>query len=145
MNWEAGEAVSLFEKALELNPESDDLKIGLASSYIFGRGRTGTAEETMKGIQLLLGVVRKDSTNMKAQLVLGIGGFVSGQYDKAVDRLTKVVNAQPDNFEAVAMLADTYAAKGDKANALKWYGVVKRMTNDPGYLREVDERIKQLR
>lgn len=145
LNWEATEAIALFEKALELNPGSDDLKIDLASCYVFGKGRVGGTEETMKGIQMLLGIVRKDSGNMKAQMVLGIGDYVSGQYDKAVDRLLKVVNTQPDNFEAIAMLADTYAAKGDKASALKWYEVVKRMTTNPDYLREVDNRIKQLR
>ena len=53
----------------------------------------------MKGIQILLSVVRKDSNNMKAQTMLGIGGSISGQYDKAVERLQKVVKAQPDNLE----------------------------------------------
>lgn len=56
----------------------------------------------MKGIQQILGVVRKDSNNMKAQMMLGVGGYVSGQYDKAIERLQKVVIAQPDNTEAIA-------------------------------------------
>ena len=81
---------------------------------------------------------------MKAQLMLGVGGFVSGQYDKAIERLQKVVKAQPDNVEAVAFLADSYAAKGDKAEAIKWYTVSKRLVNDPHYNQEVDERIKSL-
>ena len=74
----------------------------------------------MEGIQTLLSVVREDSTNMKAQLVLGIGGFTSGQYDKALERFQKVVTAEPGNLEAVAFLADTYAASGNKAEAVKW-------------------------
>ena len=110
MSWESGQAVALFEAALQLNPTSDELKIGLGSSYIFGKGRNGSAEETMKGIQTLLSVVRNDSTNMKAQLVLGIGGLVSGQYDKAIARLKIVIQAQPNNVEAIAYLADAYAA-----------------------------------
>jgi cytochrome c-type biogenesis protein CcmH/NrfG len=99
----------------------------------------------MKGIQQLLSVVRKDSNNMKAQMMLGVGGYVSGQYDKAIERLQKVIKAQPDNVEAVAFLADTYAAKGDKAEAIKWYNVSKRLVNDPHYSQEVDDRIKTLR
>ena len=98
----------------------------------------------MKGIQQLLSVVRKDSNNMKAHMMLGVGGFVSGQYDKAIERLQKVIKAQPDNIEAVAFLADAYAAKGDKAEAIKWYTISKRLVNDSHYSQEVDERIKGL-
>lgn len=145
LKWETEEAISLFEKALELNPGNPDLKIGLGSSYIFGKGASGNPAETMKGIQSLLSVVREDSTNMKAQLMLGIGGFISGQYDKAIERLQKVVIAQPQNLEAIAFLADTYAAKGDKPEAVKWYNKSKRMVNDPHYSQEVDERLKMLK
>lgn len=144
VDWESGEAISLYEKALTLNPENDDLKIELASCYIYGKGRSGDPQETMKGIQQLLSVVRKDSTNMKAQMVLGVGGYVSGQYDKAIARLNKVVTAQPDNFEATAFLADTYAAQGNKVEAIKWYNVSKRLSNNPDYNNEVDKRIKTL-
>jgi tetratricopeptide (TPR) repeat protein len=144
LDWETGEAISLFEKALMLNPDNDDLKIGLAGCYIFGKGRNGDPQQTMKGIQELLSVVRKDSTNMKAQLLLGIGGYVSGQYDKAISRLLKVVESQPDNIEAIAFLADTYAAKGEKVEAVKWYKISKRLVNDDHYTKEVDARITEL-
>ena len=144
LNWQAEQAIELFEQAIILNPESDDLKIGLGSCYIYGRGRTGRPEETMKGIQQLLAVVKKDSANMKAQLVLGVGDFLSGQYDKAIDRLLKVVKAQPGNLEAVAFLADAYASKGEKAEAIKWYQAMKKIANNPEYDQEIDQRIKSL-
>jgi Flp pilus assembly protein TadD len=105
----------------------------------------GDAQETMKGIQQLLQVVRNDSMNMQAQLVLGIGGVISNQYDKAIDRLQLVIKNQPENLEAVSWLADAYAGKGDKVNALKWYEISKRMVNNPLYSKEVDERIKMLK
>ncbi len=144
LDWKTEQAIELFEQAITLNPESDDLKIGLGSCYIYGKGRTGKPEETMKGIQQLLAVVRKDSLNMKAQLVLGVGGYVSGQYDKAIDRLTKVVKAEPNNLEAIAFLADAYANKGDKTEAIKWYTEMKRVANNPEYSKEIEERIKHL-
>lgn len=145
LNWETTEAIQLFEKAIQLNPDNDDLKIGLGSCYVYGKGRNGDPQETMKGIQQLLAVVRKDSTNMKAQFVLGVGGAVSGQYDKALERLKKVVAAQPNNLEAIAFLADTYAAKGDKQEAIKWYNISKRLANNTHYTQEVDDRIKLLK
>jgi tetratricopeptide (TPR) repeat protein len=146
LNWEKAEAISLFEKAIEVNPENDDLRIGLGSCYVFSAaGNGGNPQETMKGIQELLSVVRKDSNNMKAQMVLGVGGYVSGQYDKAIERLQKVIAHEPNNIEAIAFLADTYAAKGDKDEAIKWYNISKRMVNNPAYSKQVDERIRSLK
>lgn len=145
LNWKTEQAIALFEKAIALYPDNEDLKVGLGSCYIFGKGRVGGPQETMKGIQQLLSVVRKDSNNMKAQMMLGVGGYVSGQYDKAIERLQKVIKAQPDNLEAVAFLADTYAAKGDNKEAIKWYLISKRLVNDSHYSKEVDDRIKLLR
>ena len=143
--WKSDQAINLFEKAIELNPNNDSLKVGLGSCYIFGKGMAGEAQETMKGIQQLLQVVKRDSLNMQAQLVLGIGGVISTQYDKAVDRLQNVVKHEPSNIEAISWLADAYAGKGDKPNALKWYGISKRIINNPAYSKEVDERIKSLK
>jgi tetratricopeptide (TPR) repeat protein len=146
LNWKTNQAISLFEKALVLNPNNEDLKIGLGSSYIFGgKSRNGNAAETMKGIQTLLEVVRRDSTNMKAQMVLGIGGLVSGQFEKAIPRLEKVVKAQPNNIEAISFLADAYGATGKKEEAIKLYNQTKKMVNNPKYSLEVDEHIKNLK
>ena len=145
LDWKTTEAIDLFERALKINPDNDELKIGLGSCYIYGKGRSGNAEETMKGIQQLLSVVRKDSNNMDAQMMLGVGGLVSGQFDKSIERLIKVVTIQPQNAEAVAYLADAYAGKGDKVNALKWYNTSKRLVNNPHYTEEVDARIKTLK
>jgi len=142
--WKAEQAIGLFNQAIELDPDNEDLKVGLGSCYVFGKGMAGDAQETMKGVMQLLSVVQKDSTNMKAQMVLGIGGVISTQYDKAIERLTTVVKNQPDNLEAVSWLADAYAGKGDKVNAIKWYEISKRMVNDPEYSKEINQRIKLL-
>jgi tetratricopeptide (TPR) repeat protein len=143
--WKSEQAAGLFEQALKLSPDNDSLKLGLGSSYVFGKGMAGDAQETMKGIQVLLELVRKDSTNMRAQLVLGIGGVISTQYDKAIDRLLKVVEIEPGNLEAISWLADAYGSKGDKANAIKWYEASKKLVDNPEFSKEVDERIKQLK
>ncbi len=143
--WKAEQAISLFEKAIAENPVSDSLKVELASCYVFGKGMAGDAQETMKGIQQLLQVVRKDSANMQAQLVLGIGGIISTQYDKGIQRLETVIKNQPANMEAITWLAEGYEAKGDKLNAIKWYEYSKRIANNPLYTKEVDSHIRQLK
>lgn len=142
--WEAQTAATLFEKALQLDPENENLKVGLGSCYVYGEGMIGNPEQTMKGIQQLLQVVQKDSNNMQAQLVLGIGGVISNQYKKAIERLNKVVSFDPHNLEAVSWLADAYAAEGDKQNAVKWYEQSKHLVNNPEFTKEVDERIKEV-
>ena len=91
----------------------------------------GDPQQTMKGIQQLLEVVHKDSNNMQAQMVLGIGAVISRQFDKATERLNKVVAFDPNNLEAVSWLADAYAGAGDKQNAIKWYQQSKRLVNNP--------------
>ena len=142
--WEAQTAAALYEKALQLDPENEDLKVGLGSCYVYGQGKIGDAQQTMKGIQQLLQVVSKDSNNMQAQLVLGIGGVISNQYPKAIERLNKVVSFDPHNLEAVSWLADAYAAEGDKQNAVKWYEQSKQLVNNPKFSKEIDERIKEV-
>lgn len=142
--WEAQTAADLFEKALLLDPDNEDLKVGLGSCYVYGEGMIGNAEQTMKGIQQLLQVVQKDSNNMQAQLVLGIGGVISNQYSKAIERLNKVVSFDPHNLEAVSWLADAYAAEGDKRNAIKWYEQSKHLVNNPEFSKEIDQRINEV-
>lgn len=143
--WKAEQAIALFQKAIDINPANDSLKVDLGACYVFGKGMAGDANETMKGIQQLLQVVRKDSTNMQAQMVLGIGGVVSTQFDKAVERLSKVVQNQPRNKDAVYWLAEAYAGKGDRENAIKWFEISKQMVNNPEYSKEIDGRIKELK
>ncbi|MEO6489606.1 MAG: tetratricopeptide repeat protein [Ferruginibacter sp.] len=145
LNWLTTEAIDLFSRAIKIDPLNDDLRIGLGSCFVYGKGRNGNPQETMKGIQELLGVVRRDSNNMKAHLVLGVGGLVSGQFDKALERFQRVVKNQPDNLEAIAYLADAYAAKGNKTEAIKWYNISKRLANNPHYTEEVDNRINSLK
>ena len=53
--------------------------------------------------------------------------------------------AEPGNLEAVAFLADTYAASGNKTEAVKWYNVSKRLANNEHYTKEVDKRIEMLK
>lgn len=144
-SWKAEQAIDLYQQAISLNPGRDSLKVELASCYVFGKGMAGDPQETMKGIQQLLSIVNKDSMNMQAQLVLGIGGVVSNQLDKAITRLQTVVQYEPGNLEAMSWLADAYANKGDKQNAIKWYEAIKRLVNKPAFSKEVDERIKSLK
>ncbi len=142
--WMAGQTKELFDRALKLNPSNDSAKIGIGSAYIYG-SPAGNPQELMQGIQKILEVARRDSTNMYAQLMLGIGGVVSGQFDKAIERLLKVVRFAPDNTEAILTLAEAYERKGDKLNAVKWYETSKKLVGNPEVIKEIDQRIQSLK
>jgi len=144
--WMATDAKQLFEKALELNPQNDSSKVGLGASYIFGSS-AGSPMEVMQGIQRILEVARRDSTNMYAQLMLGWGGLQSGQFDKAIERLTTVVRHQPTNIEATLLLAEVHQQKGNKTDAIRWYEAAKKLLGNqsPEMLKEIDARIGTLK
>jgi len=142
--WMATNAKELFEKALELNPQNDSSKVGLGASYIFGSSASDPTE-VMQGIQRILEVARRDSTNMYAQFMLGLGGIESGQFDKAIERLTTVVRHQPANIEAILLLAEVHQQSGDKADAIKWYEAAKKLIGNREMIREIDQRIESLK
>jgi tetratricopeptide (TPR) repeat protein len=141
--WMADQAKSLFERVLQLNPQNDSARIGLGGAYIFG-GSAGNPQELMQGIQQILQIARKDSTNMYAQFMLGLGGIESRQFDKAIERLTRVVRNQPNNLEAILALAEAYEQNGQKSNAVRWYEAGKKLVVNQDLNREIDQRIKSL-
>ena len=139
--WMATQAKELFEKGLELDPNNDSLKIGLGSCYLFGN----ISSNPMEGILKIREVAERDSTNMYAQFMLGQGALMSGQMDKAIERLTKVATYEPNNLEAVLMLADIHEGKGNKSEAIHWYEAAKKKLGNPEIIADIDQRIKALK
>lgn len=139
--WMGTEAKKLFEKALLLDPNSDSLKIGLGSCYLFGN----ISDNPMQGIRIIREVAQRDSTNMYAQFTLGTGAMLSGQLDRAIERFLIVTKSQPDNLEATVMLAEAYEQKGDNVSAIKWYEASKKLINNPDVNTEIDKRIGLLK
>ena len=115
--WKALQAMDLFERSLKINPDNDSSKVGLGACYLFGN----ISSTPMEGILKIREVVEKDSNNAYAQLMLAKGSVMSGQYDKALNRLLTVIRLQNGNVEAILLLADTYEKTGDNKNAIRWY------------------------
>ena len=134
------EAKELFEKALQLDPQNESLKIELGSCYLFGH----ISEMPMEGIRMIREVAEKDPENMYAQFTLGMGAMVSNQLDKAIERFTIVAQHEPANLGAKLLLAEAYERKEDKANALKWYQESKKQTKEAQLIQDIDKRIDLL-
>ncbi len=139
--WMATEAKELFEKALTINPNNDSTKVGLGSCYLFGN----ISDNPMQGIQMLREVAERDTTNMYAQFMLAMGGMESGQFDKAAERLKKVVRNQPKNVEAILALAESLERSGNKKEAITWYQASKPFFQEKEILQEIDKRIDLLK
>ncbi|MGI8951481.1 MAG: tetratricopeptide repeat protein [Chitinophagaceae bacterium] len=139
-NWLATNAKSLFERSLQINPKNDSAKIGIGACYMFGN----ISDNPMEGILTIRNIAEKNPDNLYAQMMLGLGGIKSGQYDKAIERFLIVVKKQPNNLEAIFHLAETYDRMNDKINAIKWYKIADSLIEIPEAKKEIEERIKAL-
>lgn len=140
-NWLATNAKVLFEKSLVINPDNDSSKVGLGSCYLFGN----ISDNPMEGIRMIRNVVEQNPNNLFAHMMLGLGGIKSGQIDKAIEHFKFITEKQPNNVEAALNLAEAYDRHGDKADAVKWYQVVKGLVNNPEAQKELDNRIKAIK
>lgn len=131
-------AITAYQEAIKLNPESLDAKTGLGVAYVSG------TPNPMQGIELLLAVVKQDPKNVKANTNLGLFSMRSGQFDKAVDRFKTVIEIQPDP-EAWFYLASSYENLGQNEEAILAYQKSKELAADPGLTKFVDQKINALK
>ncbi len=109
----SNKATYSFEKSYSTDTNKPSAKLKLAQSYM------ELQSEPMKGVQILLSIVKKDSMNGPANLLLAKFGLVSGQYDKVEQRLKKVLYLQPNNVDALLMRAEMYSQTNRKEQAEK--------------------------
>lgn len=131
-------AVSMYQHALDVQPASLDAKTGLGVAYVSG------TPDPMKGITLLLEVVKEDPKNVKANLNLGLFSIKSGQFDKAVSRFKTVIEVKPTP-DAWFYLASAYENLGQKGDAIVAYEKSKELAADPNLSRYVDSKVQELK
>lgn len=131
--------IATYEKAVELDSNVVENKLRLAGAYIEG------SQNPMQGVGILRNIVAKDSNNVDAQLMLARFGIVSGQYDKAIARLEKVLYLQPQNTEALLLMAQAYEDTGLKPKAIEMLERCKKTIKDAEVLREIDNKIQDLK
>lgn len=135
----AENAVNAFKAAFDIDSTNTDTRIKLASAYM----EQGTAP--MQGVSILLDIVRKDSTNADAQFMLGKFGMVSGQFDKAIARLEKVIYLRPRSTDALFLLAMAYQNQGNKNKALELLEKCVKIEQNPELKKEIEGYIQNLK
>ena len=130
--------LTCYKKAVELDSSNTDNRIRLAGAYL----QDGT--QPMSGVLMLLDVVKKDSNNVAAQLMLGRFGLISGQIDKAIARFEKVLYLQPQNSEALFLLAEAYNDQGNKQKAIDLLERCKKTVKDPATKKDIEKAIETI-
>ena len=97
-------AVNAFQNAASLNPTKLDYKINLALCYT----ENPPQDEPMKGILLLRDLDKENPDNAAINIQLARLAIKTGQFDKAIARLEKVLASEPNNKKAVCFLAEAY-------------------------------------
>lgn len=138
--WEALQAKDLFERSLKINPNSDSSKVGLGAVYLFG----GIAMP-MQGIGMIKEVADKNPDNAYAQWTLAQASVLSGQLDKAAERLQKVIQLEPKNINAYLLAAGVQEQMGNKTEAINWYTKLLPLVNSSELKKEIEARIAELK
>ena len=99
----------------------------------------------MEGILKIRAISEKDPNNVFAQFMLGYGGLVSGQREKATERFKKVIKLDPTNTEAIFLLAELYEKAGDKKSAIEWYQKGLKDVKNPELINALNEKIASLK
>jgi len=102
-------AVKAYENAISLQPDNLDHKLNLA----LVNADYPPKDNPMKGILMLLDLNKKNPDNVPVLTNIGRLGIKTGQFDKAVQRLQKAVNLEPENKRANCLLAEAYSGLGN--------------------------------
>ncbi|MEL6636326.1 MAG: tetratricopeptide repeat protein [Bacteroidota bacterium] len=104
-----GRAIKAFESAISINPQEVAHQVNLALCYT----EYPPKDNPMKGILMLLELNKKDPDNVSVLMNLGRLAIRTGQYDKAVQRLERVLELAPGQVRAHCYLADAYRGLGN--------------------------------
>lgn len=132
-------ALRSYEEAVQIDGSDVELKIKLADAYVQG------SQEPMKGIGILRQLSDSLPDNVPVLLALGRLSIQSGQFDKAKERLQKILKLEPQNTEALYFLAITEAQLGHNDEAIRLFEMCKLIVNNKDFNKEIDEIVKNLK
>lgn len=133
-------AIACFDKALQLEPGNLDAMTGKGISMV-----DDGQHNPMDGIAILKEVEAADSNHINVQLALADFAVRSQQYDKAIERYSKVLRQKPEYYAIHLSLAELYNAQHDTANVIVHLEAYSAITDDPVMKAEIDQEIANLK
>ncbi|MDH4057222.1 MAG: tetratricopeptide repeat protein [Cyclobacteriaceae bacterium] len=134
----AEKAQGYFKRVLNADPGNLEVKTKLAMTYL-------SSSSPMQGITLLREVLAEDPKNESALFNMGMLSIQSGQYDRAIERLTELTSINPGHIQAQLLLGVAYANKGDNKLAREQFEKVKKLDTDPAVQATADSYLKDLK
>lgn len=119
-------AITAFENAISLNPDEVRHQVNLAMTYT----ELPPANEPMKGVLMLREL---EGTFPESPLVftsLAKLAIRTGQFERAIQRLTQALELGPDNLNAICLLAQAHAGAGNAAEAKAFQERCQNMQNE---------------
>ncbi|GAB4364035.1 MAG: hypothetical protein OHK0021_07830 [Bryobacter sp.] len=127
---EEREALRVFEELLRLAPE-DELAL---AQVAFLKGSR----------EMLAKVAAKGESNLSAVRELAKKSMEKGYLKDALEYLTQVQKADPQDYEAMLRLGWTHNMLKNDREAIKWFQLA-RQSSDPKVAKEADEAYRNLR
>jgi tetratricopeptide (TPR) repeat protein len=131
-------ANTAYTNAVALDSTNAAAKTGLGVTIVNGMGMP------MQGIAMLLDVVKKDPSNLKANMSLGTFAIKSGQFDKAITRFESIVKTNPSP-DAYFYLATAYENLGRNQEAIDAYLKSKKLAANAKLSQFIDEKVIALK
>lgn len=122
-NYCTEKAVAALQNATSLNPANLAHRINLAVVY----AENPPKEDVMRGITMLLDLNKEHPDNVSVLNNLGRLAIKTGQYERAVQRLERVLEVEPGNPMAICLLADAWQGAGDTAKAERFTQECRRL------------------
>jgi Flp pilus assembly protein TadD len=133
----AAQAQTYFTQVLGQDPHNLEVKNKLAMTYTTSAG-------PMQGIRLLQEIIAEEPNNRTALFNLGMLSIQSGQYDKAVGRLEKLVAIDSLSPQGWLLLGVAYKEMGRKKEARSVFEKVKTLDTDPSVQATADSYLDDL-
>ena len=103
-------------------------------------------EEPMRGIMMLREILEEDPNNAEAHWHLGLFSVQSGQYDKALERFTKVLERDAEGFpDAWFYQGRTYATLDSIDKAIVSLTTYRTLVEDTAIAHGVDRFLLELK
>ena len=119
-------AISALENASSLNPDNSQHQINLALVYT----ESPPPDNPMKGILMLVNMNKANPEDVAVLNQLGRLAIKTGQFDKAIERLGKAVEIEPNNPMSNCLFGQALKEKGNQAEAERYLAKCEELTID---------------
>lgn len=119
-------AVTAFENAISLNPNEVRHQVNLALTYT----DAPPANEPMKGVMMLRELEEDFPESPLVYTSLAKLAIRTGQFERAIQRLTQALEIEPNNLNAICLLGQAHAGAGNAAEAQAFKQQCQDMQNE---------------